>query len=255
MRYANRFFPVLYYIVICCLSGLPYFSTLSHNGRIFGGKNYWTKRLCVDFLLQFLSESFLILQRTMHDIFMNLNSLHVKCQLFLSHFPGTRIFSTDFRKFLKHRISWKAVQREQLLHADGRTERHAVSISFSNFANAPENVCNQDNVFVSVDITLLYCLKKLPLFTINRYVFRLTYRSRHRLYQYNSKLRNTLITSRHFQYGSEISHLTTVYIIYLLYLIIYSCSALRLWYVYYATLYCCQLRELHKTFKILVWKK
>ena len=96
----------------------------------------------------------------MQDIFMNLNSLHVKDQSFLSYFHGTRIFSTDFREFLKHRFSWKAVQWQQLPHADGRTERRAESTSFSNFANIPENVWNQDNVFASVDRTL-----DLPLLT------------------------------------------------------------------------------------------
>jgi len=76
----------------------------------------------------------------MRDIFMNLNILHVQYQLFFSYFQETRIFTRYFREFLKHRISRKAVQRERLLHADGRTERHADSISFSNFANAPEKV-------------------------------------------------------------------------------------------------------------------
>ena len=53
-----------------------------------------------------------------------------------------------------------------LLHADGRTdwrtERHAESISFSNFANAPENLRNQDNVFVSVDKTLCLLFIETP---------------------------------------------------------------------------------------------
>ena len=104
---------------------LPHVSTLSHKWHDFRKKKYWTKSLCVDFLLQLLFESFLILQRIMQDVFMYLNILHVQYQLFFSHFHGTRIFSTYFREFLKHRISWKAVQWEQLLHADGRTDREA----------------------------------------------------------------------------------------------------------------------------------
>jgi len=159
MRYANRIFPVLNYTVTCGLSGSAIFLHIISQMARLSEKNYWTRSLCADFLLQLLPESLIILQRIMQDIFMNLNTLHVQYQLFLSYFHGTRIFSTDFREFLKDRISWKAVQWEQLLHADGRTDgrtdRHADSISFSNFANAPEKVWNQDNVFASEFYVLL----------------------------------------------------------------------------------------------------
>jgi hypothetical protein len=125
----------------------------------------------------------------MQDISINLKNLHVKYRLFLSYFLATRIFSTDFRELLKHWNSWKAVQWAQLFHDDGTDGQIGIpnlTVRFRNFANAPENVWKQDNVFASVDRTLAYCWKKVPLFTINRYTLQLLYRSHHSLYHCKS---------------------------------------------------------------------
>jgi hypothetical protein len=54
-------------------------------------------------------------------------------------------FSTDFRKTLKYKISWKSVYWEpSFFHADGRmngrTDTTKLIVAFRNFANTPKNV-------------------------------------------------------------------------------------------------------------------
>jgi len=53
-----------------------------------------------------------MLRRTERDMIKNVIGLHVKCPLFFSEFNETWIFSTDFRKILKYKISWKSVKWE-----------------------------------------------------------------------------------------------------------------------------------------------
>jgi hypothetical protein len=67
--------------------------------------------------------------------------LHVKYPLVLSDFNETWIFLTDFRKKLKHQISWKSVQWEPScsMRTDGRTDMTKLTVAFRNFANAPKN--------------------------------------------------------------------------------------------------------------------
>jgi hypothetical protein len=66
---------------------------------------------------------------------------HVKHPLFLSDFEEAWIFSTDYQKILKYRISWKSVQWEPS-GSFGRTYRNMTKLIvdfFFNFEDAPRN--------------------------------------------------------------------------------------------------------------------
>jgi hypothetical protein len=56
---------------------------------------------------------------------------------FLPDFKKRQIFSTDFRKTFKYKISWKCVQWEpsRSMRTDGPTDKH--DEAFHNFVKAP----------------------------------------------------------------------------------------------------------------------
>ena len=66
----------------------PNFSTLSHKRQDFMKKVIGYK-MCVLIFSTILSKTFLILRRIWRDIVINVKSLHVKYQLFLSDFNKT----------------------------------------------------------------------------------------------------------------------------------------------------------------------
>jgi len=67
---------------------------------------------------------------------------NVKCPLFLSHFNESWIFSTDFRKILKHQIAWKSVQQERScsMQAGGRRDVPKLTVAFWKFSTPPNPV-------------------------------------------------------------------------------------------------------------------
>ena len=71
---------------------------------------------------------------------------HVKYRLILSDFDEILIFSKDFRKTLKYKISWKSVMWKPSCstRSGGRTVRQAnmtkLMVAFRNFANAPKKL-------------------------------------------------------------------------------------------------------------------
>jgi hypothetical protein len=56
------------HIAICGLPALQYFSTISHNGMIFGKKVIEYNMLVSIFSIQLLSQSFLIIGRNERDM-------------------------------------------------------------------------------------------------------------------------------------------------------------------------------------------
>jgi hypothetical protein len=99
--------------------------------------------MCFCFLYSF--ETFLILGRTERYMIKSVCWCSVKCPLFFSDFNEIWIFSTDFRKIFKYKISWKSVQWERSFsmrtdgRTDGWTDMTKLIVAFRNFANVLEN--------------------------------------------------------------------------------------------------------------------
>ena len=69
----------------------------------------------------------------------NVCGLSVNCQLFLPDVDESWIFSTDFPKILKYKISWKSVQWEPScsIRTDGRTDTTKLTVAFRNSTYVP----------------------------------------------------------------------------------------------------------------------
>jgi hypothetical protein len=83
--------------------------------------------------------------------------VHVRYPLFFSDFNESWVCSTDFRKILKFRISWKSVQWEPScsMRTDVRTDLTKLIVAFRSFAKASKNY-----------IWLLVCLFLLCVYAI-----------------------------------------------------------------------------------------
>jgi hypothetical protein len=102
-------------------------------------------KMHVFFSLQLLSETFLILRINERDMIKIYIGLHIKYPLFFSDFNGTWIFSTEFRKILKYKISWKYVQWERscsMLTERTQTDMTKLIVAFRNFATALKIIRN-----------------------------------------------------------------------------------------------------------------
>ena len=101
------------HIVICGLSSSTTFFNIISKMAWFSKKKLLNIKLLFWFSLELLSETFFILRRNGRDMIITLCWSSYKVPLFMSHINETWIFSTDFRKVLNYKISWKYVQWEQ----------------------------------------------------------------------------------------------------------------------------------------------
>ena len=92
------------------------------------------------------SRTFLMLRAIGHDIITDVHRAPCKVAVFLSDSNESLIFSTDFRKILKHQISWKYVERNPSCcigndrQTCGQTDRAKSTVALRNLANAPRNI-------------------------------------------------------------------------------------------------------------------
>ena len=111
---------------------LPSFTNCLTNGKIFG-KNLLTMKLMFWFSL---SEAFIFIRIITRDDVMNVHRSSCKVMLFLPYFNETWIFSIDFLKLLKNKISEKSDWREPICslrmdrQTDGQTSRRHEAISY-----------------------------------------------------------------------------------------------------------------------------
>ena len=113
------------------------------NSMIFWGKIFLNIKWAFWLSPRLLSEKFLILKRTEHDVIKMYMGGHVKYRLFLPDFKETWIFfdifskNTQISNFTKNRPVGA-----ELLHADRRRDRQTdvtkLLVAFRNFAKAPK---------------------------------------------------------------------------------------------------------------------
>jgi hypothetical protein len=89
--------------------------------------------------------------------------LHVMCPLFMSDFSETWIFSSDFRKIHKYKLSRKSIQWHPscFMRTDRQTDITGLILSFRKFANAPQ-ICQIHDVatweMLLINLFLLSCV-------------------------------------------------------------------------------------------------
>jgi hypothetical protein len=97
-------------IVISALSGSTlFFHLISYTVR-FSKKSYWTQNVFFDFLYNFYLKHFLFWDEMSEIWSLMYIGLREKYQLFLSDSNETLIFTTEFGKIIKYKISRKYVQ-------------------------------------------------------------------------------------------------------------------------------------------------
>ena len=117
------------------------FSTFSHRRRDFREEKIVLNIKCVFwFSVQLLSETFIILRRIQREFTINVHRNSYIPDI-IPDFNQICIISSDIRKILKYRVSWKSCQWESgwSMRADRRTDMTILMDISCNFAKAPKN--------------------------------------------------------------------------------------------------------------------
>ena len=113
-----------------------YFSTLSHKRHDFL-KDGIERKMCFDFLYNFLSETFFILRKIRRDIATNVKKSSCKVPVILVGFELNLNFLDRFSNKAKmlNFIKIRPVGAE-LLYVDGQTHMTKLMVAFRNFSNS-----------------------------------------------------------------------------------------------------------------------
>jgi hypothetical protein len=114
----------------------PYFSALSHKSHDIRKKIIQHKMCVLIFSITFIW-NISHFKKNSATYYHKCTCLHAKYPLCLPDFNENWIFSTDFRKIHKHKISWKSFSESQVVPC-GRTDITKLIVTFRNFANAPK---------------------------------------------------------------------------------------------------------------------
>jgi hypothetical protein len=110
------------------------------------------------FSLRHLSEAVFFLRWTERHMIINFIDPHVNFPSFLLDFNENWNFSTDFRKMLKCRMSWKKLNLEPrcYMREDGRTDRHGEANGrFSQFADTIKSILTRMKILTTLNKTRL----------------------------------------------------------------------------------------------------
>jgi hypothetical protein len=136
---------------VACLA-VPYFSHYLINGTIFGEKLLNIK--CVLwFVLQLLSETFLILRRIQRDIMINVHRslcTHCCCQIVITLELSRQIFE-EKKPQISNFMKIRPVVTE-LLRADRRADMSELTVDFRNFANTSKNLSSSLPASIPVSV-------------------------------------------------------------------------------------------------------
>ena len=97
------------HIVICGLSRATYSPALTHKRHDFRKRKLPNSKCVFWYYIQLLSETFFILTIIPLDMIKDVYWSSCKVRVILVIFYETWISSTDFRKILKYKVSWKSV--------------------------------------------------------------------------------------------------------------------------------------------------